>query len=118
MSKLDEFWIHDSATAKDAIAMIQKNCSRCVVVVGVDQKVVGVFSEGDVLRAILAEVDLYTPLRSLVKPSFHYLRTRDLGAARKLLLSGITLIPVVDRDFRLQSCIVLEDVFKPDEGGS
>ncbi len=95
---------------EDAIAVIQKNNSRCVVVVGKDQKVVGVFSEGDVLRAILAGIDVHTPLRSLLKPSFHYLQSRDLTAARKLLISGIALVPVISVDFKLQSIILLQDV--------
>jgi CBS domain-containing protein len=118
MNELDRFWIHDSATMQEAIAMIQKNNSRCVVVVGVNQKVVGTFSEGDVLRAILAGVDVHTPLRNLVKPSFHYLTTRDLKAAKQLLLNGITLVPVIDHEFRLRSCIVLEDVFGTSSGES
>jgi CBS domain-containing protein len=112
VNTLEDFYIRDSATMEQAIAMIQKNASRCVLVVGAGQKVVGVFSEGDVLRAILTGVDVHTPLRSLIKPSFHYLHTRDMVAARKLLLAGITLIPVLDDDFRLQSVLTLRDVFK------
>ena len=111
MSDLKEFWIRESATMKEAIALIQKNNSRHVVVVGSNEKVVGMFSEGDVLRAILAGVDVHTSLRSLVRPSFRYLRSRDLDAARKLLVSGISLVPVIDADFRLQSVITLQDVF-------
>ena|ERR1039457_2167027 len=110
MKNLEDYWICDSATMEDAIALIQKNNSRCVVVVGIERKVVGVFSEGDVLRAILAGIDVHTPLRSLLKPSFHYLRTRDLAAARKLLVSGFSLVPVISDDFHLQSVLLLEDV--------
>jgi CBS domain-containing protein len=111
MSTLEGFWIHDSATMEDAITMIQRNNSRCVVVVGVQQKVVGAFSEGDVLRAILAGTDIHTPLRSLIKPSFRYLHKRDISAARALFLGGITLVPVLDADFRLVDVLTLKDVF-------
>jgi CBS domain-containing protein len=111
MSNLQDFWIRDSATMQDAIAAIQKNNSRCVVVVGVAQKVVGVFSEGDVLRAILAGTDIHTPLRALIKPSFRYLQQRDLAQARKLIMAGITLVPVLSEDFRLQDVLTLRDVF-------
>lgn len=115
MRKLEDFCVRDSATMEDAIALIQKNNSRCVVVVGVGQKVVGVFSEGDVLRAILAGTDVHTPLRALIKPSFRYLRQPDATAARKLFLDGITLIPVLDVDFRLTSVLTLKDVFPADQ---
>ncbi len=115
MSKLEDFWIRESATMEDAIASIQKNNSRCVVVIGAERKVVGVFSEGDVLRAILAGTDVHAPLRSLMKPSFRYLHQRDIAAARKLLFGGITLVPVLDADFRLTSVLTLRDVFPADE---
>ena len=111
MRNLEEFWIRDSSTMQDAIAMIQRNRSRCVVVVGVQSKVVGVFSEGDVLRAILAGIDVHTPLRSLVKPSFRYMHGRDLVEARKLFLAGITLIPVLSEDFRLTDVLTIGDIF-------
>ena len=117
MSENDRFWIRDTATMEDAIAMIQKNNSRCVVVVGAEQKVVGVFSEGDVLRAILAGTDIHTPLSTLIKPSFRYLRAPDLVAARKLFLLGITLVPVLDADFRLSSVLTLKDIFPPEDAG-
>ncbi len=115
MNILSNFLIHESATMEDAIALIQKNNSRCVIVKGISGKVVGVFSEGDVLRAILSGVDIHTPLRGLFKPSFQYMQTRDLFTARKILTTGITLIPVVTEDFELQSVITLQDVFTNDK---
>jgi D-glycero-alpha-D-manno-heptose-7-phosphate kinase len=112
MTKLTDFSISDSATMEDAIALIQKNGSRCVVVLGAAGKVVGAFSEGDVLRAILAGVDVHTPLKSLIKPSFRYLRRRDLVAARKLFLEGITLLPILDKNFELLDVLTMSDVFE------
>jgi CBS domain-containing protein len=114
MTNLQDFWVRDSATMEDAITLIQKNNSRCVVVVGVSQKVVGVFSEGDVLRAVLAGTDVHTPLRALIKPSFRYLHRRDVTAARRLFMDGITLVPVLNDDFRLQDVLTLRDVFAGD----
>jgi CBS domain-containing protein len=112
MNNLDEFSIRDSATVRDAIELIQKNNSRCVIVLGVQGKAIGAFSEGDVLRAILAGVDMHAPLKSLIKPSFRYLHKRDVAEARKLILNGITLVPVLDPEFRLIDVLTLRDVFK------
>jgi CBS domain-containing protein len=109
---LESFMIRDSTSMKDAIALIQKNESRCVVVLGNHRKAVGVFSEGDVLRAILEGVDIHTPLRNLIKPSFRYLHSRDLTAARKLILDGITLVPILNQDFIVEDVLTLKDVFK------
>lgn len=112
MNNLDDFSIRDSATVRDAIALIQKNNSRCVIVLGAERKAVGAFSEGDVLRAILAGIDVHTPLKSLIRPSFRYLHKRDVAEARKLILGGITLVPVLDADFRLVDVLTLRDVFQ------
>jgi CBS domain-containing protein len=111
VNQLDKYCVRDSATMLEAVAAIQTNNSRCVVVVNEAGKIVGVFSEGDVLRALLAGVDVHTPLRSLVKPSFRHLRTRDLDAARELIISGLTLIPVISDDHRLESVITIKDIF-------
>jgi len=114
MSRLHDFAIRDSATMKEAIELIQRNNSRCVIVIGVEGKVVGVFSEGDVLRAILKGVDVHAPLRALIKPSFRYLKERDIAAARKLIVAGITLVPIIDPDFRLVDVLTLSDVLAAD----
>jgi arabinose-5-phosphate isomerase len=117
MTNLEDFSVRDGATMRDAIALIQKNNSRCVIVLGVEHKVVGVFSEGDVLRAILSGIDVHTPLKTLIKPSFRYLHKRDLVEARKLILGGITLVPVLDAEFRLVDVLTLRDVFKEEMTG-
>jgi CBS domain-containing protein len=111
VNELDKYCVRDSATMLDAIASIQSNNSRCVVVLNDHSTVIGMFSEGDVLRAVLAGVDVHTPVRSLVKPSFRHLRSRDLDAARKFIVGGLTLIPVITDDHHLQSVITIKDIF-------
>lgn len=108
---LEQYCVHASATMMDAIGVIQNNNSRCVVVLNEHQKVIGMFSEGDVLRAILAGTDVYTPINSLIKPSFYYLRSHDIKAARNLILSGITVIPVINDHHHLESVITIKDIF-------
>ena len=77
------------------------------------QKVLGVFSDGDVLAAILSGVDLHTPLRNLVTGQFLSLKQRDLKHAFDLFREkGITLLPVVDDDYILQDVVTLHDVLE------
>lgn len=111
VNPLEKYCVGENATMLDAIAAIQSNNSRCVVVVNDLRKVVGMFSEGDVLRSLLAGIDVHTPLRGLLKPSFRSLRSRDLHAARKHIVSGLTLIPVITDDHQLQSVITIKDIF-------
>ena len=111
--KLQKYCIDERRTIKEAVSTIQNSMSRCVVVLNESGKVVGVFSEGDVLRAILQNIDLYTPIRNIIKPSFHYLNRRDMLQAYNLVQNhGITMIPVIDERFVLKDVITIFDVMK------
>lgn len=111
MKRLQDFCVNQSQTIRESISVIQSNFSRCVIVLNDQQKVVGVFSEGDVLRAILGDIDVHITLRKVVKPSFYYLNEPNLSKAYELIKRyGITLIPVVDNSFNLKDVITIFDV--------
>ena len=93
----------------EAISSILLTDCRCVVVMSEEDRVVGVFSEGDVLRAILNGSDVHTPLKKLIHPDFKFLRENDRDKALGLIKSGFTLIPVVDENFKLESVITFKD---------
>ena len=123
MNKLNQYCVDEGSIIKEAIAVIQGNLSRCVIVINQKKKVLGVFSEGDVLRAILQDIDVHTPLKRVMKPSFYYLNERDLDKAHALVKKhGITLIPVIDANFILKDVITIFDVldylFRKDAKGA
>ncbi|MEM8642580.1 MAG: CBS domain-containing protein [Cyanobacteria bacterium P01_G01_bin.54] len=108
---LASYCVYENQTIQEAVFTIQTSLSRCVVVLNRDERVVGVFSEGDVLRAILYGVDLHTILKKQLRPSFHYLSDRNLEKTGNLIRKhGITLVPVVDASFHLQQVITIFDV--------
>jgi len=111
LKDLEQYCVHEASTMMEAIAVIQENHSRCVIVLNRANKVVGVFSEGDVLRAILAGTEVHTQLCHLVKPSFYFLKTRDLEVARDFIISGVTLIPVINDEYQLVSVLTIQDIF-------
>jgi CBS domain-containing protein len=94
---------------EEAISAIQNSDCRCVLVKNDKGQLVGVFSEGDVLRAILAGREKHIPLKNLLKPSFKYLHERDEKAALEIYKKGITLLPVVDHDFYPKSVMTVLD---------
>lgn len=111
MSNFEKYCVNDKSTIKDAISIIQNNFSRCSIVLNDNRKVIGVFSEGDVLRAILEDIDLFTPIKRVLKPSFKYLREVNMTEACELFKKhGITLIPVVDNEFNLVRVITVFDI--------
>jgi hypothetical protein len=80
--------------------------------------VAGVFSQGDVLRALLGGVDLHTPLNRVLSPSFKYLKSRDMGKALEYIRSGLTLIPVITDAYTLKDVVTFFDVIDDDSRGA
>ncbi|TDR76725.1 CBS domain-containing protein [Paludibacterium purpuratum] len=94
----------------DAVQVIKENRSRCAIVVSRD-KVIGVISEGDVMRALLHGADLHSPLEGWVSLSFKFLREPNYVEALELAKThGISLIPILDQAFHLTGVITLNDV--------
>lgn len=107
---LSYYSVEANGTLMDAALAISKNKSRCVVVI--DQgKVIGVISEGDLVRALLRGTDITAPMREFVHHGFMYLEKKDLGAALALFHAhGISLIPVLDQALVLKDVITLNDM--------
>ena len=108
-----KYCIFEKQTIKKAISVIHKNKMRCALVLNDHQKLVGVFSEGDVIFSLLNGIDIHTPLQAVIRPTFFYLKERDmLKAFRLVKKEGVTLIPIIDDDFRLVDVITLFDVME------
>ncbi len=111
MEKIKSYVVSESQTIKEAIYVIKNDHARCAIVVNKANKVIGVFSEGDVLNAFLQGIDVHASLKSVIKPSFLYLKEKDLAAAHQLIKKyGITLIPIVDNSFNLKDVITIFEV--------
>ena len=103
----------------DAIQAIKENQSRCVMIKS-NEKVVGVISEGDVMRALLQGIDIHAPLYDWISYDFKFLKSYDKHLALDLMRKyGITMVPVIDENFMLIEVItlqeILEDVMLPKE---
>lgn len=111
MSDFSCFTIPATATLLDAVEAISRNKSRAVLVQR-GEKIIGVISEGDILRALLDGDDIRAPLEARLNYAFHYLRQRDMTQARRMARDKLfTLIPVLDEEMRLVDVITLRDVF-------
>ncbi len=65
------------------------------------------------MRALLKGTDIHSPLAGFTNPSFKFLEHRDLDAALQLFLEhGISLVPVLDKNFILKEVILLQDVLE------
>lgn len=107
---LTEFVVDEHATLLDAIETIERNHSRCAVVCS-GEKVLGVISEGDVLRALLRGVEIHRPVEGLYNVAFHFLTEPDKQRALELFRQyGISMIPVLDEAFTLKGVVTLREL--------
>jgi len=107
---LDDFTVDRSGTLLDAAQTIQRNRSRSAVVTHAG-KVVGILTEGDLLRALLHGATVYANLEKFVRHDFTFFRKRDETAALEMFRKhGFTMIPVIDGSFHLVDVILLADV--------
>lgn len=109
---LEKYIIPEGELIEQAIELIEYNNSRCVIVINSFNKVVGILSEGDILRAILKGVSIKSPVKYIMNPSFKFLLTKDDSKIIELLKRGITLIPVLNDQNELADIVVYKDYLR------
>ncbi len=114
---MDKYCIGLDYTIKEAIERIDANKNRVVIVINNDFKVVGVVSQGDIIRALCSGKNLYTRVGAIIRSNFFYMNEKDLGKAYELFKKiKITLMPIVDDSFHLIDVITMDDIYKYMEG--
>lgn len=112
MNRFADFTINRRATLLDAAERIERNHSRAVIVTE-GEKVIGVIGEGDVLRALLNGVDIHAPLDDFVQHNFKYMHAPEPAECLALFKRhGITMVPIVDEEFRLTGVLTLQQVLE------
>lgn len=110
---MESYCIKQGYTIKEAIESIDQNKDRIAIVMNQNNKVIGVVSQGDIIRALTSGKNLYSRVEGIIKNDFLYLNNKNMKEAYRLFRKlNITLLPVVDDDFNLVDVIVLEDVYR------
>ena len=109
---MDKFCILENYTIKEALDGFETNGERVMIVRDEDSKVIGVVSEGDIIRALAADIDIHTQIRNIIQNSFLYLKEKDMDKAYRMFKNKrITLLPVIDDDFMLVDVITMRDIY-------
>ena len=85
------------------------------VVVDADERILGVFTDGDLRRALEAHIDVHTTtMGAVMKPQPKTIGPRELAAEAVHLmeLHRITALPVADADGRLVGALNVHDLFR------
>jgi len=112
-----------NSSLAEAIDAIQVGGERGAIVLGEDARVIGILTEGDIVRAVRRGVLMESPVEQVVTTMVE-LETGPLSAAellQKFAQRGILMLPIVDDDRHLLSvqysrdaaAILLREIRRP-----
>jgi putative CBS domain protein len=107
------YCIDENSTIKDVIEKFENNKERVVFVVNDIKKIIGVVSQGDIIRFLANSGEIYSDVTKIMTSSFFYLSDYNLNRAYEVFRrKKITALPVVDDDFKLIDIITLDNIYK------
>jgi len=107
---INKFIVKQDSLIIDVIKSIQLTGLRSVVVVDNNDKVIGIISEGDILRSIIDGINQHAPVQSIVNVSFKYLQVSDINKSYTYFRQGIDIVPIISSDFHLIDIITIFDL--------
>ncbi len=112
MSKFKSFIIQKDRSILEVLKFINQNNNRAVIVLD-KEAVVGIVSEGDIIRALLKNEKINSPLSKIMNKSFKFLTKDNRSVAlRYFKKHTVSLLPVVDKKMRVMDIITLKDILK------
>jgi len=97
----------------DAIAKLNSNSLKIVLVIDYYGKLVGTLTDGDIRRAILKNIDLNTQVINICNREPKYLTEPSIEEAKKMMLKhGVSRIPVVNTDMKPIMLFTLEEFLR------
>ena len=112
---IKKYCLNSESLIIDAIELIEFNNSRCVIILNESNKVLGVLSEGDIIRLLLKKINLNSPVKKVINKSFKFLGIENKIEDTEILdlfLKGITLIPIINNERKLLDIIISSDYLK------
>lgn len=107
-----ELCISAKATILEAMRQLNDTGKRLLMIV-VNETLVGVITDGDIRRHILSNGDLTLSISSIMKTKPTVLHKQDLNKAKSLFKKrGITAIPIVDQFNRIEDILFIEDIIE------
>ena len=95
---MSQFALSAAATLRDAVAAIERSRRLIAAVVGADGQLLGILSDGDIRRALLAGRELDAPAADAMtrSPITALVSLRDDELVELMLSRGTAAVPVVD----------------------
>ena len=110
MEKFKNYVISQNSTLIIACDSISKNKSRCVLIED-KKKIIGIVSEGDIIRAFLMGADINSRIKDYINLSFIFFDKKDLNKAKVIFKKKqITLIPILNKKMKIIDLITLNEI--------
>lgn len=109
---LERYCVKEQYTIKEVLERFESYNDRVAIVTNASDKVIGVVSQGDILRALSAGQSLYTPVCQIIRESFLHLYEKDMEKAYPIFRKKqISLLPVIDQNSELIDVITIDDIY-------
>lgn len=110
---LERYCVREKYTIKEVLEQFESYNNRVAVVTSDSDKVIGVVSQGDILRALSAGQSLYTPVNQIIRNSFLHLYEKDMVKAYAIFKKKrISLLPIIDHSNKLIDFITIDDIYE------
>lgn len=110
---LERYCVSERYTIKEVLEQFESYNNRVAIVTSGSNKVIGVVSQGDILRALSAGQNLYTPVNQIIKNSFLHLYEKDMEKAYPIFKKKqISLLPVINQNNELIDFITIDDIYE------
>lgn len=118
MMNVDRYCVSERYTIKEVLEQFENYNDRVAIVTNDTNKVIGVVSQGDILRALSAGRGLFTPITQIIQSSFLHLYEKDMEKAYPIFKKRkISLLPIINQSNELIDFITLEDIYNYLESG-
>ena len=104
------YTISIKSTILEALKFIEINGAKTVVVISETNKVIGVISQGDVLRSLIKGVNVKGKIINITNTSYKFLK-EDFSKSEVIdyFKKGIDLLPVINPDGTLKETMKVKE---------
>lgn len=113
MNQISDYCITKNYTIKEVMEVLQRIKERGVVVLGDDEKVCGVLSQGDIINALVNGRNVFSRIDGIYTENYIYLNdSMDEKAIEYFKKRNLCLIPIIDSDFKLIDILTARELMK------
>lgn len=109
----EPIYVHQDTAVRDAVTAMNDARVGCVLVME-SERLVGILTERDILKKVIGQLDLDSPVGEIMTPNPETVGMDDgiAYALNKMHIGGYRHIPVLDRQDRPVGVVSMRDVVK------